>query len=91
MEVAVVGVPNVELGEIIIAIVALRPAAVEGARLLETINTAEELHKSMEKHLSDKLARYKTPRKYFLVESIPRNHLGKVNKKSIIKDLNIKV
>ena len=86
-----VGVPNVELGEVIIAIVALRPVAEEGAQSMETIITAEDLHKSMEKHLSDKLARYKTPRKYFLVESIPRNHLGKVNKKSIIKDLNIKV
>eukprot|EP01126_Amoeba_proteus_P030921 TRINITY_DN3045_c0_g1_i9.p1 TRINITY_DN3045_c0_g1~~TRINITY_DN3045_c0_g1_i9.p1 ORF type:complete len:208 (+),score=52.63 TRINITY_DN3045_c0_g1_i9:1314-1937(+) len=69
-EVAVIGVPDPVWGQIICAIVVARED-VDG-------NQINEL-------LLNKLASYKIPRKYAFVKSIPRNAMGKVNKKDLLK------
>lgn len=61
-----VGVPDVQLGEIIVCVVSYR-------------SPPEDVKKEMDEYLADKLAKYKIPKKYFVVASIPRNHLGKVS------------
>jgi fatty acid CoA ligase FadD36 len=64
-EVAVVGVPDDDLGERIVAVVV--PAApVEPAVLVQ--------------HVADSLSVHKRPREVRLVESLPRNAMGKVQK-----------
>jgi long-chain acyl-CoA synthetase len=73
-EVAVVPRPDPRLGEIPVAVVALKP----GASLSE-----EELTG----FLADKLARFKVPRRVVFVESLPRNPIGKIVKKEIVRSL----
>ena len=70
----VVGIPDLEWGEIIGASI-----------ILETNDlNIEELKKWM----NEKLPSYKTPKKYIIQEDLPRNIMGKVTKKDI-KDLFI--
>ena len=38
---------------------------------------------------TSKLASYKLPKKLITVHEIPRNAMGKVNKKSLIRELNL--
>lgn len=67
----VVGIPDDEWGEII------------GASLIlddTSFNTDE-----LSAWLKDKLAGYKTPRKYMVQEDLPRNVMGKVTKKEITR------
>ena len=45
--------------------------------VMEKNNKFQSL-KTLRNFLSDKIAFYKTPQDLFIVESIPRNHLGKV-------------
>jgi len=82
LEAAVVGKPDVNLGEIIIAVIAVR-----------TVDTptlsSSSVKAVLTEYLHDKLAKYKTPRVYHIVQAIPRNHLGKVNKKALLKDLQL--
>ncbi len=73
-EVAVVPQPDPKLGEIPVAVVALK----QGAALSE-----EELTG----FLADKLARFKVPRRVVFVESLPRNPIGKIVKKEIVRML----
>lgn len=40
-------------------------------------------------HLGDRLAPYKHPRELHVVDHIPRNHLGKVNKKTLLTALGL--
>lgn len=99
-EAAVVGVPDVQFGEVIVAVLAFNKDQ-ESADLIAKINpkfqfdilkdTSKEIKEKMDLFLTTRLAKYKSPRVYHLVASIPRNHLGKVNKKTLLKDLNIKV
>jgi len=85
LEAAVIGLPDDTLGEKVVAVIALRAGA-EGETSLLCEHTARE---ALTKYLQDKLARYKQPRDYFVVEAIPRNHMGKVNKKSLPQLLGI--
>jgi malonyl-CoA/methylmalonyl-CoA synthetase len=39
----------------------------------------------LNKWLREKMAAYKTPRKYLLVEELPRNAMGKVTKNDVKK------
>ncbi|MCT7654700.1 hypothetical protein MBH78_07735 [Oceanimonas sp. NS1] len=66
-ESAVIGVPHPDLGEVVTAVVVPKPGA--------TPNEAE-----IRQLLSDRLARYKQPKHILLVESLPRNVMGKVQK-----------
>ena len=66
-EVAVVGLPDEKWGETVVAVAALKPG-----RTL----TLEEL----QAFATERLARYKVPRRLQLVEALPRNPTGKVLK-----------
>ena len=67
LESAVFGAPHPDFGEGVTAVVVLRP----GAELTEAaILTA----------LGDRLAKFKAPKRVFLVDSLPRNTMGKVQK-----------
>ena len=66
-EVAVVGMPDDKWGEAVVAVVALNP---------DTELSLEELRKYAE----PKLARYKLPSRLHIVDILPRNPAGKVQK-----------
>jgi malonyl-CoA/methylmalonyl-CoA synthetase len=76
-EAAVLAVPSGKWGQKVGAVVVLTPEYKEkGWRPLE-----------MRKALRDRLANYKIPQVLRVVESIPRNAMGKVNKKTLVKDV----
>jgi malonyl-CoA/methylmalonyl-CoA synthetase len=66
-ESAVIGVPHPDFGEGVTAIVTLKP----GAKLTEPAILAA---------LSNRLARYKQPKRVIFVDALPRNTMGKVQK-----------
>ncbi|MCX7566648.1 malonyl-CoA synthase [Sulfitobacter sp. F26169L] len=67
LESAVIGVPHADLGEVPLAV--LVPQS--GAQIdLEAIKTA----------MAEGLARYKQPREYRVIDELPRNTMGKVQK-----------
>jgi malonyl-CoA/methylmalonyl-CoA synthetase len=66
-ESAVIGLPHPDFGEAVTAIVVLEPGAV----LNETVAIAQ---------LAEKLARYKLPKRLAIVDDLPRNAMGKVQK-----------
>ncbi|HET8802151.1 MAG TPA: malonyl-CoA synthase [Marinobacter sp.] len=70
VESAVIGVPHPDFGEGVTAVVVPAP----GASLSE-----EQIIGA----LSDKLARYKQPKRVFFVDSLPRNTMGKVQKNQL--------
>jgi malonyl-CoA/methylmalonyl-CoA synthetase len=66
-ESAVVGVPHPDFGEVGVAIVIPKPGAqLEGEQLIA--------------HLRSQLANFKIPKRCFVVEALPRNTMGKVQK-----------
>jgi len=91
LEAAVTSVPDEVFGELVIAVVLLRPLPLRapsptvGSELPRAVdlhplrNSQEALLHAMREFLADKLAPYKHPRRYILVPSIPRNALGKVS------------
>jgi malonyl-CoA/methylmalonyl-CoA synthetase len=67
VESAVVGVPHPDLGEAVVAVlVAATPEDFDGA--------------AVDRALADNLARFKHPKRYFVVDALPRNAMGKVQK-----------
>ncbi|KAJ2676565.1 hypothetical protein IWW42_000440 [Coemansia sp. RSA 1085] len=70
VDVAVVGVPSDEWGETVAAAVVLRP---------ETSLTIEEL----KPWAYERMARYKAPRLLRVVNALPRNLMGKLDKKAV--------
>ncbi len=70
LESAVIGVPHPDFGEGVTAVVVPRPgAAVTEAAILSA--------------LGGRLAKFKTPKRVFVVESLPRNAMGKVQKAAL--------
>lgn len=70
LEVAVVGVPSEKYGEEVKAYVALRPGqTVTGEELIE--------------YTQQSLAKYKTPAYIEFIEALPRNTVGKINKRGL--------
>lgn len=69
-ESAVIGVPHPDFGEGVVAVV----VPDEGARLSE-----EEIVAG----LRDRLARFKQPKRVFIVDALPKNTMGKVQKKEL--------
>lgn len=69
-EVAVIGLPDEKMGEEIVACVVKKPGV--------TLSEEEIILYSQQK-----LAKYKTPRKVFFVEQLPRNGVGKILKKRL--------
>jgi long-chain acyl-CoA synthetase len=66
-EVAVVGVPDPEWGEIIVAFVVVQQGSIVSAQDLDT-------------YCLNEIARFKRPKRYELVDSLPKNNYGKVLK-----------
>lgn len=64
---AVIGVPHRDFGEGIVAIVATKPGAGTGEQEILEI-------------LSSRLAKFKQPKKFFFVDELPRNAMGKIEK-----------
>lgn len=71
LDCAVVGIPNDEWGELIVSAIVVKNKA---------INTEE-----LNKWLRERMAAYKTPKKYLLVDELPRNAMGKVTKNDVKK------
>ncbi len=70
LESAVIGVPHPDFGEGVTAVVVPRPgAAVTEAAILSA--------------LAGRLARFKAPKRVFVVEALPRNAMGKVQKAAL--------
>jgi long-chain acyl-CoA synthetase len=66
-EVAVVGAPDPEWGEIVVAFVVPQPGAAFDAKTLDAF-------------CLDQIARFKRPKRYEFVEALPKNNYGKVLK-----------
>jgi long-chain acyl-CoA synthetase len=66
-EVAVVGAPDPEWGEVVVAFVVAQPGA------------GVTTH-SLDQHCLERIARFKRPKRYVLVDSLPKNNYGKVLK-----------
>lgn len=97
-EVAVIGIPSDKWGQKIVAVVVLNPAHADSGKGGKRWGAMD-----MRRALRDRLANYKIPQELKVVESIPRNAMGKskpyfspiegkvnvtaVNKKSLVKDL----
>jgi long-chain acyl-CoA synthetase len=66
-EVAVVGAPDPEWGEVVVAFIVARP----GAELSEP---------ALDAHCLERIARFKRPKRYVFVDTLPKNNYGKVLK-----------
>jgi malonyl-CoA/methylmalonyl-CoA synthetase len=67
LESAVIGAPHSDFGESVIGLL-----VAEGGQSLDL--------KAIEEVLGQRLARFKRPRKLFIIDSLPRNTMGKVQK-----------
>ena len=73
-EVAVVGTPDPEWGEIVVAFVVPQPGAALDAKTLDAF-------------CLDQIARFKRPKRYEFVEALPKNNYGKVLKTVLREEL----
>lgn len=71
-ESAVIGVPHPDMGEAVVAVVQRRDADLDEATMLAA--------------LEGKLARFKQPRRIMFVPELPRNAMGKIQKKQLRED-----
>jgi acyl-CoA synthetase (AMP-forming)/AMP-acid ligase II len=73
-EVSVVGQPDVEWGEIVVAFIVPRPES-------------EPDHASLDAHCNGLIARFKRPRRYIYLRELPKNNYGKVLKRELRETL----
>ena len=71
-ESAVIGLPHADFGEAVVAVIVKKPAA--------SLNEADVMAA-----IKGKLAAFKMPKRVFLVEDLPRNAMGKVQKNALRK------
>jgi malonyl-CoA/methylmalonyl-CoA synthetase len=72
VESAVIGLPHPDFGEAVAAVVVHKPgASVDGAQIID--------------RLKGQIANYKVPKRVFVVDELPRNAMGKVQK-SVLRD-----
>ncbi|MEU6558597.1 AMP-binding protein [Nocardia nova] len=62
----VIGVPDAEFGQVLNAFLVLAPGAVEPSE------------DTLEQHVRDELERYKVPKRFIVLDEIPRNASGKI-------------
>jgi len=77
-EVAVIGEPDPEWGEVVVAIVAMRAERAVDAAVLDAF-------------CLDHIARFKRPKRYVFVSELPKNAAGKVLKRELRKTLDPEV
>lgn len=77
-EISVIGAPDPEWGEIVVAVVS--PKNLEVVKDLEKQNT---LAKELDQLCLDKIARFKRPKTYLWLQELPKNNYGKVLKTSL--------
>ncbi|MCX2723521.1 AMP-binding protein [Roseibium salinum] len=71
-ESAVIGVPHADFGEAVVAVLAAKPGAAIDE---ETVQAS----------LADRLARFKQPKKVHVLDTLPRNAMGKIQK-NVLRD-----
>ncbi|KGO48266.1 AMP-dependent synthetase/ligase [Penicillium expansum] len=81
-EAAVVGLPSEQWGQKIAAVVVLSPDAAASGRNGQTWGPMD-----MRRALKGSLASFKIPQEMRVLEAIPRNAMGKVNKKALVKEV----
>ena len=81
-ETSVVGRNHPQFGEEVVAVVRLKEGSISSKN---TEMTIEDLRT----FLASRLAPYKLPRTLFLVKSLPKNAMGKINKKTLLQDLGM--
>ncbi|KAL2010858.1 hypothetical protein VTN00DRAFT_3576 [Thermoascus crustaceus] len=83
-EAAVVGLPSEQWGQKVAAVVVLDPAKAQTSGRGGKPWGAMDMRRA----LKDRLAGYKIPQEMKIIEGpIPRNAMGKVNKKSLVKEI----
>ncbi|KAF2224454.1 hypothetical protein BDZ85DRAFT_196191 [Elsinoe ampelina] len=80
-EAAVVGLPSVSWGQKVAAVVVLTEKGKTAGRNGGVMGVLD-----LRRRLKDRLAAYKIPQDLLVVETIPRNAMGKVNKKMLVKE-----
>ena len=78
-EVAVVGAPDPEWGEVVVAFVVPQAGLPADARPSAA---------ALDAHCLERIARFKRPKRYVLVDALPKNHYGKVLKTELRSQLN---
>jgi malonyl-CoA/methylmalonyl-CoA synthetase len=81
-EAAVMGVQNEQWGQKVAAVVVLSEAGKSAGKGGKAWGALD-----MRRALKDRLANYKVPMEMRVVDGIPRNAMGKVNKKSLVKEV----
>ncbi|KAJ5707871.1 hypothetical protein N7488_007672 [Penicillium malachiteum] len=81
-EAAVVGLPSEQWGQKVAVVIVLRPDAASTGRNGKSWGPMD-----MRRALKDRLAGYKIPQEMKILDSIPRNAMGKVNKKALVKQV----
>ncbi|KAL1611887.1 hypothetical protein SLS60_000109 [Paraconiothyrium brasiliense] len=81
-EVAVVGLPSEAWGQKVAAIVVLTPEGKTAGRGGKPWSALD-----MRRALKEILANYKIPQEMKVIDEIPRNAMGKINKKQLVKEL----
>lgn len=81
-EVAVVGLPSEAWGQKVAAVVMLSEKGKTAGRGGKPWSALD-----MRRELKELLANYKIPQEMKVVESIPRNAMGKINKKQLVKEI----
>ncbi len=83
-ESCVIGLPHPDLGEAVIAVIV--PEAGGEAVGASGAGAGAISSESVATFLADRLARFKQPRQVVLVDALPRNAMGKVQKKALRED-----
>lgn len=82
-EAAVVGLPSEQWGQKVAAVVVLTPAGLTAGRGGNKPWGVMDMRRA----LKDRLANYKIPQELKVVDSIPKNAMGKINKKSLVREV----
>ncbi|KAI9785560.1 MAG: hypothetical protein M1816_000371 [Peltula sp. TS41687] len=83
-EAAVVALPSETWGQKVAAVVVLQPGYAQGKRSWSKMDMRRAL-KDMRRALEDRLSNYKIPRELKVVTELPKNAMGKVNKKRLVE------